>query len=80
MSVESFVAGEEVVVLAGVEGSAVVLAKMFGEVAFCRVEFKDLVKAEPMDARAVLPHGNSANIVREEESHHEDLGSHGHGI
>lgn len=79
MSAESFVAGKEVVALAGVEGTAVALAKLLGEVAFCRVEFswscKDLVKPAPMDARTVLPHGNSASIVREEESHREDLGA-----
>lgn len=79
MSAESFVAGKGVVVLAGVEGPAVVLAKLLVEVAFCRVEFswscKDLLNPAPMDAKAVLPHGNSANIVREEESHREDLGA-----
>lgn len=65
--VGSLVAGKDAVVPAGVEGGDVV------EVAFSRLAFswpsRDLVKAEPDGAMAVLPHGNSAGEVRKEQSH-----------
>lgn len=55
------------VVLAGVEGRDVVVLVLFGAV----VLSTDLVYAAFCTAaRAVLPHGNSAGVVRKKETHH----------
>lgn len=54
------------VVLAGVEGRDVVVLVLFGAV----VLSTDLVYAEFTAAKAVLPHGNSASVVRKKETHH----------
>lgn len=71
--IQSFVAGKDSVVLAGVEGRDVVVVMLCSEVAFCRLEFsrpsRDLVAAALAAARAVLPHGNSASVVRKKRSH-----------
>lgn len=48
------------VVLAGVEGRDVVVLVLFGAV----VLSTDLVYAAFTAAKAVLPHGNSASVVR----------------
>lgn len=70
--IQPFVAGEDSVVPAGVEGRVVVVVMLFSEVAFCRLEFprpnRDLLAAALAAARAVLPHGNSASVGRKEES------------
>lgn len=61
-------------VLAGVEGRDVVVVMFISAVVFCRLELSwpstDLVDAAPTAARAVLPHENSASVVRKRETHH----------